>query len=381
MNVQAKRAPLVSVIVPIYNVEDFLDQCLTSVRSQTLQDLEVIALNDGSTDSSLDILEKHAKEDDRIVVVNKANEGYGKTCNKGIGLARGEWIAIVEPDDWISEDMYFQMIDFACDSEIKFGKQIDIVKTPWYEVKGWDCETNKGIAKGNLYGHLRTSLKPTDITKKTALLESHPSIWSAIYRRTFLLENNIKFPEYPGAGWADNPFSVDTVMNAKAIIYLNRPFYYYRVELPKGADEARAQKSEQEIAMPFDRWLFMSEQLRNMGATDEKIWQAHYVRGFNYLRDAILESGEDNEVVKKKRKQMFESMDSRLVLQHPILHPSFKEMYASVMGIDSNVPKAQISRVKALLKNIVYSIKQEGFSGLARYTRGITRIPARILKR
>ena len=123
--------PIVSVIVPVYNVEKFLDQALVSIENQTLRDIEIIVLNDGSTDSSPEIIKEHAKNDSRIIVSNKKNEGYGATCNKGMDLAKGEWIAIVEPDDWIDENMYFDMVNFASDSEINYGKKVEIVKTPW----------------------------------------------------------------------------------------------------------------------------------------------------------------------------------------------------------------------------------------------------------
>ena len=132
--------PIVSVIVPVYNVEKFLDQCLSSIENQTLRNIEVIVLNDGSTDSSPQIIQRHAKNDKRIFVLNKENEGYGATCNKGIHLAKGEWTAIVEPDDWIDKRMYFDMINFACNSEFKYGKKVDIVKTPWFDVKNWGGE-------------------------------------------------------------------------------------------------------------------------------------------------------------------------------------------------------------------------------------------------
>lgn len=104
---------LVSVIVPIYNAEPFLDQCLKSISSQTHKNLEIICLNDGSTDESLSIMQTHAAQDNRMRVIDKPNQGYGATCNRGIEEASGQWIAIVEPDDWIEPGMYADMLAFA----------------------------------------------------------------------------------------------------------------------------------------------------------------------------------------------------------------------------------------------------------------------------
>ena len=91
----------VSVIVPSMNVERTLDAALSSIERQTYPDIEILALNDGSTDGTLAVMQAHAARDPRIRVIDKQNEGYGATCNRGIDMAEGDYIAIVEPDDWI----------------------------------------------------------------------------------------------------------------------------------------------------------------------------------------------------------------------------------------------------------------------------------------
>ena len=119
----------VSVVIPIYNAERFLDQALSSVEKQTHRNLEIICVNDGSTDGSLDIIKAHAARDDRYIVIDKQNEGYGASCNKGIEVAKGEWIAIFEPDDWIESGMYGDMLAFAgreCPDAV-----VDVIKTPY----------------------------------------------------------------------------------------------------------------------------------------------------------------------------------------------------------------------------------------------------------
>ena len=103
--------PLVSLVVPIYNVQDYLEQCLASIQSQSYTNLEIICLNDGSTDSSLALLEAYAARDGRLVIIDKANEGYGKTCNRGIAAAHGTWVGIVEPDDYLEPTMVQELVD------------------------------------------------------------------------------------------------------------------------------------------------------------------------------------------------------------------------------------------------------------------------------
>ena len=105
--------PSVSVVVPIYNVERYLPQCLEALCSQTLRDLEIVAVNDGSTDGSLSVLQEWARKDERIVIVDKPNSGYGASMNCGIEAARGAYIGIVEPDDFPERDMFKRLLRMA----------------------------------------------------------------------------------------------------------------------------------------------------------------------------------------------------------------------------------------------------------------------------
>ena len=86
----------VSIIVPTYNVEQYLSECMDSIIGQTMKDLEIICVNDGSTDSSLDILQKYAAADDRIIIIDKKNEGYGRAMNDGLDRATGEYVTVLQ---------------------------------------------------------------------------------------------------------------------------------------------------------------------------------------------------------------------------------------------------------------------------------------------
>ena len=98
--------PKVSVIVPVYNVEPYLRECMDSIVRQTLKEIEIICINDGSTDGSLEILKEYADRDDRIILVDKENGGYGLAMNIGLDRASGEYIGIVEPDDYVALTIY-----------------------------------------------------------------------------------------------------------------------------------------------------------------------------------------------------------------------------------------------------------------------------------
>lgn len=119
---------LVSVIIPVYNVEAYLSQCLDSVVNQTYSNLEIVLINDGSTDNSLAIANKYAANDSRIVVVNKPNEGVAATRNVGIANAHGEYVQFVDADDWIEHDMIERMLGVALKNEYQIISCGDILE-------------------------------------------------------------------------------------------------------------------------------------------------------------------------------------------------------------------------------------------------------------
>lgn len=352
---------LVSVIVPIYNVERYLDQCLDSIEAQTHRNIEVLCINDGSTDGSPDIIRAHAERDPRVRLVDKENGGYGQGCNMGLDLARGEWVSIIEPDDWVEPGMYEDMLAFAS----SFDEVIDIVKTPWTDICDWDDPKRQRPRPSTMTGAVRTSKRPFTIAEETTLIEMHPSIWSAIYRRGFLEERGIRFPEYPGAGWADNPFLIETMCQASAIVYLDRPYYNYRCDLP---GSTRNHKSDEAVTRPFDRWVDMMRIIERLGITDERILKAHYLRGFNYTFGAIYDDGWDNPLVKEGARRVFSMMRPELVAQIDNLAPHRKEFFYDVMGL----PVPSFSRAgwrRHLLGQVGATIRREGPLALFRKVR------------
>ena len=109
--------PKVSIIVPVYNVEKYLSKCLDSIVNQTLKDIEIICINDGSVDNSQSVLEAYAKKDTRIKVINQENLGLSCARNKGIDIAQGEYIGFVDSDDWIDLEFYEELYNNAINTQ------------------------------------------------------------------------------------------------------------------------------------------------------------------------------------------------------------------------------------------------------------------------
>ncbi len=204
----------VSILVPIYNVGKYLDKCLSSIAAQDLQDLEVICLNDGSTDDSSAIAHKFEK-DAGFRVIDKENSGYGKTMNLGLSLAKGEYIGIVESDDFIEPDMFSSMLKIADDTKA------DVVKSSfWTYANGHDHYEASFIN-----GMYEKVLTPDEVVE---VYYRNPSIWSNLYKRSFLEENRIKFFESPGASFQDVAWRVKVFTSADRIVFTDRAFYHYR---------------------------------------------------------------------------------------------------------------------------------------------------------
>ncbi len=247
----AKRSPKVSVLVPIYNVEKFLQQCLESVVEQTLREIEIICINDGSTDSSAEIIREFAEKDDRIIVIDKPNSGYGDSMNQGLARARGEYIGIVESDDWIDthafEDLY----------RIAKMNDADVVRANYYQ-------NYKGVDKKFFYVEPTATGKVVDPKHQTWIFLQAPAIWSAIYKRSFLEENDIKFLPTPGASYQDTGFNFKVWASAKRACFTTEAYLHYRTD-----NEASSVKSAGKIMNVSTEYADIERFLTERGLLEE----------------------------------------------------------------------------------------------------------------
>lgn len=210
----------VSIIVPVYNTSSYLEECLQSLVSQTLEDIEIICVNDGSTDGSPDILRQFSEKYSNIIVIDKLNSGYGNTMNIGMDAAKGEYIGIVESDDFASMEMFEELY--------KLGNKYDaeIVKSNFYEYN-----EDRKIFCG--YREILKQCKYDEVfmpIEENAVFFAHICIWSAIYKRSFLKNNNIKLNETKGASYQDVSFNFKVLSRAKRMILTRKAYMYYRTD-------------------------------------------------------------------------------------------------------------------------------------------------------
>lgn len=210
--------PKVSVIVPVYNVESYLEQCLESIERQTLGDLEIICVNDGSTDGSLAILEAHAKDDPRIRVVSKPNAGYGHTINCGIAQASGEYLGVVESDDFI-EPFMFELLYTKAEAN-----DLDIVRANYwlYWSQPQDRDVPTDFCSEQLCGRV---FDPREVTDPFFF---PPALWSMIVKRSLVTDGGLRLLETPGASFQDTSFSFKLWSRAHRVELLRDYVLHYR---------------------------------------------------------------------------------------------------------------------------------------------------------
>ncbi len=211
------NSPAISLLIPVYNVERYLGRCMESALSQSLPNIELICLNDGSTDRSLDILKEYSSKDPRVKVIDKANSGYGSSMNRGLDEARGEYVGILESDDFFEPDA----LEVLYDAARRFD--VDVAKADFYLF--WSEPEERNERFGWVDDDAPEAVNPIEYPE---VFFRKPSIWSAIYKKDFLDENGIRFLETPGASYQDAGFNFKVWASAENVALVNRPVLHYR---------------------------------------------------------------------------------------------------------------------------------------------------------
>ena len=179
----------VSVVIPIYNVEKYLHDCLDTIVNQTLKDIEIICVNDGSTDSSLEIIKEYANCDDRITVIDQPNGGHAVATNVGIQHATGKYLFLMDSDDILKLNALKDTYKIAEDKNVDFvlfkAINYDDEQDKYYEAENYSMNMVAHRVKDNVFSY-------DDI--KDLIFKITVTPWSKLYNRKFIMDNNITFP-------------------------------------------------------------------------------------------------------------------------------------------------------------------------------------------
>lgn len=241
----------VSIVIPIYNAEKYLKESLDSIIDQTEKNLEIICINDGSTDGSAAIMNEYAANYNNIIVVHKNNSGYGDTVNQGIEIAHAKYIGILEPDDYISNDMYKKLYDMA----EKYN--LDWVKGNyacfWNDGKDRKVEKRRILENESYYNRIINPLEDKEIFRGNIM---NPS---GIYRKTFLDNNQIRHNTTPGASYQDLGFWFQIMTKSKKGMLLDDTFYFYRQD-----NNASSMNNRSKIYCVCDEYSYIRNRIDNI---------------------------------------------------------------------------------------------------------------------
>ena len=211
--------PKVSIIIPVYNAEKYIEQCIESLLNQTLKDCEFIFINDGSKDNSKKIIEKYEELDRRIKLINQQNQGVSVARNNGLNIANGEYIGFVDADDYVELDMY----------EVLYSKAIedncDVVLSDWkHEIDGKFIDINYKFNKNIL---LDKKFINENIIPYFLESDNLNTVWNKLYKNQTIKENKIEFPKGTSLG-EDGIFNMKVFGKAETLKYIDYIGYYYR---------------------------------------------------------------------------------------------------------------------------------------------------------
>ncbi len=213
----------VSIIVPIYNVENYVEKCLKSLVGQSLKDIEIICIDDGSIDNSLKIVNLYAKSDERIKVLTQTNQGQSVARNNGIKIARGEFIGFVDADDWV-DDEYFEKLYNAA---VRFN--CDIACAGFRKSKFSKGRIRKKFTKYNVLKNIEDKVKADNLPQDNY-------IWNKIYSREKFLKNNFTFPA--GRYFEDVAILIKILYFLGDMVTVPDTYYHYR---KRGGSTVRTQ--------------------------------------------------------------------------------------------------------------------------------------------
>ncbi len=341
--------PKVSVIVPFYNSEIYIQECLESLLNQSLTELEILCIDDGSTDDSLRIVKECRERDDRIKLISKPNKGYGHSMNLGMSLATGEYVGILESDDYILPNMFERLYDVVKNNNLDFVKS-DFSK--FYRTDG--VETTEVVRicrlRPSLYGKvLNPSVTPE-------LLDVIMNTWTGIYKLDFLRKFDIRHNESPGASYQDNGFWFQTFCLGERVMFLNEIFYHVRRDNPyssvKNTGKVYCMTEEYEFILNFlkgnpdlyKRFINMYHKKKYQAYlfTMDRIDDSYRMEFLEYIRKEFLDAVSSGELVK----EVFSTYDWRSMKR---LLKSAEEYYN--WRFDSSSLRNRIKSVKKEIFN------------------------------
>ena len=308
--------PKISIIVPVYNVEKYIEKCIISLIEQTMKDIEIILVNDGSTDNSLKICQKYAQKDKRILLIDKQNTGVSDTRNVGIERANGEYIMFVDSDDWIE--------NLACEISYNEAKEQDADSV----IFGYYRESSKGTTIKNIFEEEKIVFNKREIydeilvptlglidekLRRPQRLDTLVPIYAKLYKTDIIKNKNIRYMNLSKIPSECLLFNFDYYLNSSKVVYIKKYLYHYRrnnfTSITKGYRDNL-----------FEKWIYWIDYMKKREElSDEILQKALYSR---ICFSIIPLSG--NAIKKEKITELYKEM--KKILNHEYYIEAYKQL-------------------------------------------------------
>lgn len=317
----------ISVIIPVYNVEKYLAECLTSVVNQTFKDIEIICVNDGSTDNSPMILEEFAQKDSRIKIINQENQGLAAARNTGIEVATGEYITFVDSDDYVSTDLYADMQKYLPAELICFNAKIFPMSEKYRALQNYiQCKFD---------GELPVEEK--------LILKTNVHVWNKVFKTSVIKENNIRFPK--GLYFEDFPFVCEYMLSINSVKFVSEKEYYFYRQQPNSIMNNCSHKSIHHLYA----WHYLYDRLKERKLLDKypnlinKLFRTYTILAYKYSdeasKDSIIKTAQDyaSEISYKGLDELIDAL-----INNKMIYYGRKEKIFSIKNFEHNGYKDKI---------------------------------------
>ncbi|WP_172135677.1 glycosyltransferase [Adlercreutzia sp. ZJ473] len=278
--------PKVSVIVPVYGVEPYLRQCLDSILRQTLENIEIIIVDDGSPDDCPSIIDEYAEQDSRIIAIHKQNAGVSAARNDGIKLASGDYVFFCDSDDWLPVDALKALLEAAehASADVAIGDYIESSGSSERELRMFsnEFETESRISidciQKAVFNKGRANYSCGDFKYARGL----GAPWHHLIRRELVADHGLEFNCRVRGIFDDGIFMLEVFEHAGCVVYIQEPTYYYRVV---GTSITHGYKAD--LLDRYQRVYMELESFIDRNKKDEAFRCAYYVRVYAYLNKAM----------------------------------------------------------------------------------------------
>ena len=319
--------PKISVIIPVYNVEKYLAECLISVVNQTFKDIEIICVNDGSTDNSPEILEEFAQKDSRIKIINQENQGMSCARNAGLAVATGEYITFVDSDDYISTDLYADMQKYLPAELICFNAKIFPMSEKYRA----------------LQNYIQCKFEGEQPITEKIIKQTNIHIWNKIFKTSVIRENNIKFPD--GLYFEDFPFMFEYLHSINTAKFVTGKGYYFYRQQPNSIMKTCSPKSIHHLYA----WHYLYDKLKERKLLDKypnlinKLFRTYTILAYKYSdeasKDSIIKTAQDyaSEISYKGLDELIDAL-----INNKMIYYGRKEKIFSIKNFEHNGYKDKI---------------------------------------